>query len=252
MSEATVDRRSGLHNVIDVVVAPSTAFARLRIVPTWGWAFLAAALLAVAGALLFEPALLHVLDKVLPAQMAAQDAKSVPNWAQRSPDEQAKLIATQVSFSKTFAQFQWLIAPIALLLGGLIQALVMTLANAIGHGDGSFKKYFALSLTVAVVGSGLASLALGLIALLRGPGGFDDVAGLTGAVPSLALLAPGAHGALHGFLTALNVFTLWATALLALGMTIVGRLPRPVAWSAAVLMVLLTAAFAAFGAARQG
>ncbi len=251
MSEATADRRSGLHNVIDVVVAPSTAFARLRVVPAWGWAFLAAALLAVAGALLFEPALLHVLDKTLPAQMAAQDA-GTPGWAQKSPDEQAKAVAMQVSIGKTFAQFQWLLAPIGLLLGGLIQGLIMTLANAVGHGDGNFKKYFALSLTVAIVGSGLASLALGLIALLRGPGGFDDVAGLTGAVPSLALLAPGSHGALHGFLAAWNVFTLWATALLALGMTIVGRLPRPVAWSTAVLMTLLTAAFAAFGAARQG
>ena len=252
MSEATVERRSGLLNVVDVIVSPGTAFARLRLVPTWGWAFLVASLMAIAGSLLMEPAMLHVMDKTLPAQMAAQDATAIPKWAQMSADDQAKTIANQVAFGKTFARFSWVIMPFALLVGGLIQALVMLIANAVGRGDGTFRKYFALSLTVGVVGYGLASLLLGLIVLLRGPGGFESLGSLQGAVPSLALLVPGAHGALGGFLSAVNVFSVWAAALLALGMTIVGRVPRGVAWATAVVLVLLSASFAAFGAARQG
>ena len=34
----------------------------------------------------------------------------------------------------------------------------MLIANAVGRGDGTFQKYFALSITVAVVGTGLGSL----------------------------------------------------------------------------------------------
>ncbi len=252
MSEATVDRRSGLLNVVDIVVAPDTAFARLRQVPTWGWAFLVAALLAVAGSLLMQPATLHVLDKTLPAQMAAQDAGAIPKWNQMSADDQARTVAKQVAFGKQFAQYSWLIVPVALLIGGLVQALVMLIANAAGHGDGTFRKYFALSLTVSVVGYGLATLVLGLIVLLRGPGGFDSMSALQGAIPSLALLAPGAHGALQGFLATINVFALWSAALLAFGMTAIGRVPRAPAWAAAALLVLLSAGFVALGAARQG
>ncbi len=51
-----------------------------------------------------------------------------------------------------------------------------------------------------------------------------------------------------GFLGAINVFSLWATVLLALGMTGVGRIPRAPAWTTAIVMLLLTACFAAFGA----
>ena len=72
------------------------------------------------------------------------------------------------------------------------------------------------------------------------------------ALPSLALLMPGATGALAGFLGALNVFVLWATALMALGMSRVGRIPRGAAWAAAIIMLLLTACFAAYGAKTNG
>jgi hypothetical protein len=252
VSEPTVDRRSGLLNVVDVVIAPGSAFARLRLVPTWGWSFLVAALLAVAGSLLMQPAMLHVMDKTLPAQMARQDAAAIPKWNQMSADDQAKTVAQQVGLGKAFAQYGWIALPFALLIGGLVQALVMLIANAVGHGDGTFRKYFALSLTVSVVGYGLATLVLGLIVVLRGQSGFESMSALQAAVPSLALLAPGAQGALAGFLSAINVFALWGTALLALGMTVVGRVARGPAWAAALLLLLLSASFVAFGAARQG
>ncbi|MEA2664447.1 MAG: hypothetical protein QOI11_1391 [Candidatus Eremiobacteraeota bacterium] len=247
MSEATVEPRSGLLNVVDVVIAPSTAFARLRVVPTWGWAFLVAALLAIAGSLLTQPAVMHAIATGMPAQLAAS-----PAIARLPAAQQAHVVQQQLAIFRFIAQFGWLFVPLWILLAGVVQALVMTVANAVAKGDGSFGKYFALSVTVAVVGLGLASLVTALIVMLRGTGSFDDMKAIQSAVPSLALLAPGAHGALRGFLEALSAFNLWATALLALGMTIVGRIPRTAAWTTAVLMLLVTALAAAYGASQQG
>lgn len=239
-------RRSSLSNVVDIIVSPSTAFDRLREMPAWGWAFLAATVLGVIGALLYGPALVHALETTMPAKLAA-----MPAIAKLPPDQQQTVIATQLKVAKIFLQLFWLFVPIQILLAGLFQALVMTIANVTGRGDGSFKKYFALSITVSVIGIGLTSIVIGVIVLIRGAASFEEQSAVTGVVPSLALLAPGAKGALVGFLGAFNIFALWSTALLALGMQRVGRIPTVAAWVSAIVMLLLTAAFAAWGAAQN-
>jgi membrane protein, antimicrobial resistance system len=242
-SQPPAERRSGLANVVDIIIAPNAAFERIRQVPVWGWAFLVASLLGVAGSLLAGPAIVHAMEISLPAQLAASDAMS-----KLPPDQQQKQITTIMNVSKTFAKFYWIVIPFAILLIGLIQALIMLIANAATRGDGTFKKYYALSVTVAVVGTGLGSLVLGAITTLRGANSFETTASVNSALPSLAMLAPGVKGALGGFLGSLNVFYLWSTALLALGMSRVGRIPRGVAWATAIVMLLLTACFAAYGA----
>lgn len=247
LSETTVDARSGLLNVIDVIVAPKTAFERIRIVPSWGWAFLVASLLGIAGSLVIEPALLHAMDKSLPAQLAAS-----PEIAKLPADQQTAAIERALAVSKTIARISWIFVPVTLLLIGVVQALAMTIANAAAHGDGSFGKYFALSETITVVGTGLSSLVLAAIVAIKGSGAFDSTTAIQSSVPSLALLVPGLKGAAAGFLGALNVFYLWATALLAIGMTVVGRIKAGAAWSTAIVLLILTAAFAAYGAAQQG
>lgn len=247
LSETTVDRRSGLLNVIDVIVAPKAAFSRLRIVPTWGWAYLVAVLLGIASTLMIEPATLHALDKSLPAQLAAN-----PNITKLPQAQQGPAIERTLAMTHTMVQFQWILIPIALLIAGLVQALVLTIANAASRGDGTFGKFFALSQTVMVLGSGLSSLVLGLIVVIKGPDSFDSQSAVLGSIPSLALLAPGVKGALGGFLAAFSVFNLWATALLAFGATIVGKVKPAAAWTAAIVMLLFTAAFMAFSSAQQG
>jgi hypothetical protein len=242
-----VQPRSGLANVVDIVIAPNAAFERIRQVPVWGWAFLVATLLGIAGTLLAGPAVQHALETSMPATLAANDA-----IAKLPPDQQQKQIATIMSVSKAFARFSWVFVPIFILIGGLIQGLIMLIANAATRGDGTFKKFFALSVTVAVVGTGLGSLVLGVIVMIRGASSFETTTSVQSALPSLGLLAPGAKGALAGFLGALSVFTLWATALLAMGMSRVGRIPRGAAWATAIIMLLLTACFAAYGAKQNG
>jgi hypothetical protein len=246
-SDIPLGSRPGLSNAVDIVVAPNAAFSRLRQVPTWGWAFLIACVLGMIGSLMIEPALLHAMETSMPAKLAAN-----PQIAKLPADQQQSMIATQMKVSHVFLQLLPLFVPVALLVGGLVQAVVMTLANAIGRGDGSFAKYFALSITVAIVGYALAALVLGPIVMLRGASSFEQQSAVTQALPNLALLAPGAHGFIGGFLGAITVFYLWATVLLALGMQRVGRIGPGVAWTAAILMLLLTAAFAGWGAAVNG
>jgi hypothetical protein len=71
-------------------------------------------------------------------------------------------------------------------------------------------------------------------------------------MPGLGLLVPGAHGALAGFLAVFTVFSLWSVALVALGMVRVGRVSPPIAWTLAILMLLIGASFSAFGASFNG
>jgi hypothetical protein len=246
MSQSTVDRRSGLATVVDIVVSPSSAFARLREAPTWGWAFLIACVLGIIGVVLAEPASVHALQTSLPAQLAAS-----PAFAKLPPDQQQTAINNALAISKIAVQFGFVFIPIVILISGLVQALIMLIANAAGHGDGAFKKYFALSVNVSVIGVGLSSLVVGIIVLLRGANSFDSTIAVQGAVPNVALLLPGVHGALAGFFGSMSVFALWSIALLALGMTGVGRIPRVPAWITAVVMLLITACFGAYGA-RNG
>lgn len=247
MSPGIADRRRGLANVADIIVAPGTAYERLRAVPTWGWAFVVASLLGIAGTLMIVPALQHAADISMPAQLAA-----MPQIAKLPPSQQTSMIASQMKFIRIGFQLAWLFVPVLVLVGGAFQALIMLIANAAGHGDGTFKKFFALSQNVAVVGIGLSSLVIGLIVTMRGASSFETMSAVQTVAPSLALVAPGSHGAAAGFLAALNVFSVWAAVLLALGMTGVANIPRVPAWTAAILMLLATAAYAAFGAARNG
>jgi hypothetical protein len=239
--------QSSLANAVDIIIAPSAAFDRIRAVPAWGWALLIGSVLGAIGALLYAPALLHAVDTSMPAKLAAS-----PQMAKLPPEQQQQMIALQMKVSKTILQLFWLFCPIQILIAGLVQGLIMTIANAVGRGDGGFKRYFALSVTVSVIGIGLASLVLGLIVLIRGASSFEEQSAVLGAAPSLALLAPGLKGALLGFLGSFNIFSLWTTALLALGMQRVGRIPAVPAWATAVVMLLVTAAFAAWGAAQNG
>ncbi len=246
-SQPPAQPRGGLANVADIVVAPTAAFDRLREVPTWVWAFIAASVLAIIGSLLLAPAMIHAIDTSLPAKLAGSE-----QMAKLPPDQQQKMIALQIKIAKIVIQLLWLLTPIGLLIVATIQGVIMLIANAVGRGDGSFKKYFALSMTVAVVGTGLGELVTGLIVLVRGANSFEEQSAVMGSLPNLGLLVPGVHGALLGFLGALNVFTLWAAALLALGMVRVGRVSPPVAWITSVLMLVVGACFAAYGAATNG
>jgi len=188
------------------------------------------------------------MEHSLPAQFAAN-----PAIASLPPEKQQEQIATALALSRTLSSINWIFVPLILLFAAL--------APSAGDDDssmrsraatGPFAKFFALSITVSIISAGFGLLILGVIAEIRGPSSFDDATAVQAVVPGLALLVPGARGALAGFLAPLNVFNLWATALLALGMIAVGRIPRVAAWGTSAGMLLVGAAFGAVGAALHG
>lgn len=231
-AEASYDRRGGLLNVVDIVVAPPAAFARLRVAPAWGWTFVAAALLAIAGILLMDPVTLHVFDRT-----AAETYAALPSIEHLPAERRAAAVEKMVGIGRTMIRVGWVMVPFGMLLGALISSLVMLLANALTHGDGDFRRFWALAMATAVVGS-LGLFLTGVIVALRGPDAFGTQADVQHALPSLALLAPGAPPKIAAFLGMFSVTAIWSTVLLALGMTAVARIPRlPAALAAAVLLL---------------
>jgi hypothetical protein len=234
-----VARRSGLTNVVDIIVAPNAAFERIRQVPVWGWAFLAAVVIAVIGALLAQPASLHALQVAGPALYGSN-----PAVAQLPPAQQPAMIEKMMGFGRIVIRVQVFLIPIVFLISALFSALVMTAANAASRGDGTFKRFYALAITVSVI-TALGVMLNGIISIVRGPESYQTLQSVQASLPSLGLLAPGAGGKLATFLGMLNVTAIWATVLTALGMTAVGRVKPAIAWTAAVVMLFAGAALAA-------
>jgi hypothetical protein len=245
-TEPTAERRAGgLQTALDTLIAPNDAYARLRETPTWGWAYLIAVALAMLAALALVPALHHALAVALPAQVAA-----MPSIAKLPPGEQQAAIARIVSVQTLLLNVTWLSALAIVPLTALIQALVMLAANAIGRGDGTFRRFWALAMNVQVAGS-IGGLILAAIVLLRGAASFSEPGDIQRVIPSLGMLLPGAPHVLVAFFSAFNVAAIWQAVLLALGMIAAARIPRPVAWSTALVMLLFLGTIGALGAAAQ-
>jgi len=239
--EIAAPYKSGLQTALDVIIAPKAAFAALRAVPTWGWAFAITAVLAVVAAYFNGPAIGHALSIELPAKMAK-------TLADQPAEKRDAIIKQTMAFTQMSTKFSFIFVLVVLPIVACVQALIMLIANAIAKGDGNFKKFFALSMNVAVVGTGLYSIVLMIIVMIRGADSFSSQAEVLGVVPSLALIAPGVTGALAGFLGTINVFYIWTTILFTMGLSAVARFPRGLAIGTSVFMLLFAACFAAWGA----
>lgn len=236
-SEPTVTPNSGLLNVADIVVAPNAVFARLRIVPTWGWAFLVASLLGIAGYLLGGPANMHAFETYGPAVYA-----NTPQFQSMDAAHRAQAVQNAMTYGRVFVQFAWVFVPIGLLFGSLIQAAIMLIARIITRAQGTFAQFYALSMTTGVVSS-LGFLLAGVIAVIRGPAAYATPIAFQQGIPGLAMLAPGAGPKLAALLTVLNVPALWALVLAALGLLAIGNFSRVAAWGTILVSLLLTVLF---------
>ncbi len=240
----TAGPRHGAAVALDTIIAPQAAFATLRERPSWLWAFVITTVLGVIGSFATIPASRHAIVTSGPALYSKQ-------FANLPPDQRDKSVAQAVAIGSKVVGFAWISVPFGILLVAAIQALVMLIGSAAGGGDRGFGHYFALSMNVFVPGYGLFAIALAILITLRGADSFNAVSDIAGAMPSLALIAPGASPAATAFLDAINPFTIWATVLLGLGMTGVGRLKPAVAYGTAAILLLISAALPAVGALAQ-
>jgi len=80
-SAPVAQKANGLSNVVNVLTAPREAMESLRVAPTWGWAFLIAAILSCLGQYLLTPAVSHAMQASWPAQVAARSTERIRSRA---------------------------------------------------------------------------------------------------------------------------------------------------------------------------
>ena len=227
---AAPTKANGLTTVLDVITSPSKGFETLRAVPMWGWAYIITCIIAMIGQYLATPGVTHAITAGWPAQVAAN-----PQLAAMTPEQQQRGLQVAMSFIK----FAWIIVPVFLLIGALLQSVIMLIFKAIGRGDASFKQLWASAMNTLVVGYGLYSLVYGLIVTVRGPASFNSTQSLVASVPGLAWLVPAAPMKLVAFLSAFNIFAIWGAVLLTMAMVQVARTSRAVGISCAVVTTVL-------------
>jgi hypothetical protein len=225
---AQTGSRAALQTALDIAIAPSAAFARLRETPTWVWAFILSSLLAIAGSIAVSPAFSHVLAAETAARLAA-----APQIAQLPPDQRDATVARQIALIQTVARFGFALVPFGLAFSSGVQALIMLVANAVGKGDGTFRKFWALAVNASLIGTGLAA-----IVLLRGSAAFTSTSDFSRALPGPASVTGATANGLTALLSGMNVFAIWHAVLLAAGMTVVARLSRPVGAVTAAAIVI--------------
>jgi hypothetical protein len=225
-------RANGLATLLNIIASPKEAFETLRVAPTWGWAFIVAAVLGVIGSILMLPAARNAFD----AQWAVQLATN-PDMAQMSPDKAAQMKSISAIFVSASPAFVVIAIPIFT----LIETAIMLIFNAVSHGVGTFKTLWASAMNIAVIAM-LGSLVTGVIVVVRGADSFQSQIAVQGAMPSLAMLAPHA-GKLTNFLGAFTPFSIWSTILTVIAMLTVARVSKVPAWLTGGVIILIPALF---------
>ena len=220
---------------VDVFTGPSAVFARRRDGAYAGGLTLFGVLAAVVFAAtraFWQPYFARQMELGLAAQQAA-----------------GKLTAAQLEQGRATMErlgnvFTWIVGTVGMpLIIMIVALLVLAAARAIGA-----RLSYGQSLVVATM-----AYVPRLVASLAGAGllAVRDVASLAeGALPTspAALLAPGASRIAVAFLGRLDPFVLWSTVLIAIGIAVVGRVPRRkgfvgagIVWAIATLAALLSA-----------
>jgi hypothetical protein len=230
---------NGLKTVVDTIVAPKEAFDAIRTAPTWGWALLITIVLAAGSSYLITPALVHAYPGTF-----AQQAASDPRIASMSQEQQQAVEA----FGEKALSFGWIFVIFGVAIAALVAAVVMLVFDKISHGEGSFSRYWAAACNVGVPALGIGGIVASIIVLLRGAESFANVQAVQAAVPSVAMVAPGAGTKLTAFLATLTPFTLWGLVLNVVAMRVIGRVGMVPAWLAGLVIFLVPGLFAMAGA----
>jgi Yip1 domain len=226
----------GLRTAVDIVVAPRDALERLRTSATWGWALIIVIVVYALASWAMAPALVHATQADWPNVVAKNPSIAVEPIAQ----QQQKLDITL-----KIVAFSWVISPIIVLFGVLLQALIMTVCNMAGRGTAPFRRLWAVAVNIAIPLIALNGVVVAIIVLVRGSQSFDSAAALQTVMPSLAYFAPTSSLKLHAFLTFFNPFTLWGTGLIIAAMAIVAGVSRLWAWLTGVIWLLINAGLVA-------
>lgn len=232
VSAPAAPKANGVSAVINVIASPAEAFETLGSVPMWGWALSIALILMFFGYFLQAPAAQHA--------GAAQLQHSINTstlFANMTPEQKQKAIEK----AQQPSPWGYVGVPIALFLAVFFNTVFMLIGNAVGRGQADFKRLWCGSMNIAVPTFGLGYLALGAIARLRGPDTFDSAVELARAMPSVGTLISGNSIVMTTFFTGISVFTLWGVFLNATMLQKMAKTGAGVAWTFAIIVLLLGA-----------
>jgi hypothetical protein len=232
--DAALSKRSGLSVLRDIILAPQAAFTELASRTHWGWAFVVICVLGCVGAVLQIPAGEHIATATI-LQNAAHD----PNLAGMSPEKQQQTIKLVTRIQ----DYVWAFYPFIAVVAIAVTALVLKIGSTAGRGEASFGRLFGLAANVAVLNYGIGYLLIGALTRLRGADAYSSSRDLVNTLPSLAWLVPGGSAKLVTFLAQFNPLQIWSLVLFALGLTIVAKVPRGVAYAIATVVTLGGAIF---------
>ncbi|MGA7354128.1 MAG: hypothetical protein WA431_04445 [Candidatus Cybelea sp.] len=226
-------RVNGLKTVLDIIVAPKDAFESLRATPVWRWALLVTLVLMIVGYFLEQPASQHASYGTMQHALATS-----PLYASLSDEQKQRILARVANPPAYQAVLSVGGIVIGLFIATLLNAVILLAGSTLGRGTGDFKHLFAGSMNIAVPSLGLFYLVLGIICRVLGADHFATVGDISRAVPSLALLAPGATGRLGIFLGGIQLFSLWGCGLNILMMRILAGMRNALAWLVPLLILI--------------
>jgi small basic protein len=136
-------------------------------------------------------------------------------------------------------------AVIAIFFAVFFNTIFMLIGNAVGRGQADFKRLWCGSMNIAVPTLGLGAIVLGIITTLRSPDSFSNSIEIARAMPSLGTVFSGGSLAMTAFLSGISIFTLWGAFLNATMLQKMAKTGAGVAWTFAIIVMLLGAAVAA-------
>ncbi|MDQ2663055.1 MAG: hypothetical protein M3Y18_03340 [Candidatus Eremiobacteraeota bacterium] len=230
-------KANGLTTVVNTIVAPQEAFETLRLVPMWGWAFIITFALFALGTLLEAPTTQHV-NYIQTQHMVATSSL----FANMTPAQKQQALARAAHPGTTGSILPIVFGSIGVLLVALLNTVILLIGNAVGKGQANFKRLFCGSMNIAVPTFGLYTLVNAAIIAVRGPTSFNSMSDILHAVPGLGMFGPAGSVVTTGFLSGINIFTLWGLFLNATLLIVMARVAKPVAWTTAVVILFFGAA----------
>ena len=234
----TPDSASKLEDFIDIFYAPSTVFARRRVASFWPY-FL---VIAVLGAV-FTLASRSLMSAAMDAEFSRRMTKVMADNPQLTPD----MINAQRGVSEMFGMAaMYLGMPVLMVLVGVLIWIAARVVSAkISFGQAMLVSCLAQiprlvgALLTAIYGLMLsdASVVNGMTRLTYSPARFMD--------PDTA------NAGLLAVLARFDVFTIWVTILLGIGVAVVAKVPRARGFAAAAIVWAVPTLIAGIGALMQ-
>ncbi len=221
---------------VDIFTSPSQVFER-RQNSGFGLQLIVLTVIVFVIYLGTRSLLQPLFDNMFDKQMALMQ--------RQNPGMTSDQIERARGFGQKIAMVSFLFAtPIIVLLIGLVSWLVGKFFDA----KQTLRAAFMVA-TYAYFPKILATVAAAAIAYFTDPARLT-YPGMVTLGPAL-LVGPDASPVLGAILTRLDVFTIWVTILIAIGLHITGKIPKSKAYAAAVVVWLIGAIPSLLGAMRQ-